>query len=321
MSTKRTHDTTKEHHGRIGLALGGGAARGWSHIGVLQALSEAGIRPDVISGTSVGALVGAIYASGGMEAVLELAKDRDRYRLASFLEMGVPRSGLTEGRKVEEIFGRYLKHENIEDFPIPFCAVATDINTGAEVELTSGNAVDAIRASASVPGLFTPARIGDHVLVDGGLVDPVPVGPARHLGADQVIAVDITRFILDDGLYPQPAAADPDEPRRHLPGILRRLPELKLPEIELPWIKGDDDRVPNLIDVLTATVAITEITVTGMRMEKDPPEILVCPKVGHIRFLDFTHAEECIEAGWRATREALLRAGMAPGAPVGAAGA
>lgn len=173
---------------KIGLALSSGSARGWAHIGVVRALAEAGIRVDYVAGTSIGAVVGAVYASGNIDALQEVALQLDWRQIAYFFDVVLPKSGLIDGKKVSAFIRSHVNGINIEELPIPFCAVSTDLATGDEVVIQSGDIIDAVRASISVPGIFTPVKKNGTFLVDGGLVNPVPVSVVRQMGADFVIA-------------------------------------------------------------------------------------------------------------------------------------
>lgn len=178
---------------KLGLALGSGSARGFSHIGVIRVLEEARIPIDCIAGTSIGAIVGAFYAAGKLEHYEEFSRQLAWKEILNFmLDPLFPVSGLLSGKKLEKFFISFLQDQRIEDFAMPFAAIAADVVTGEEIILTQGNAVKAIRASMSLPGIFTPVYLQDRFLVDGGLVSPVPVHAARTLGADVVIAVNLT---------------------------------------------------------------------------------------------------------------------------------
>ena len=180
---------------KIGLAFGGGAARGWAHIGVLRALEELQIPVDAIAGTSMGALVGAVAAAGQLEAfeitALGLAaKDVAR----NFLDLTLPRAGLIEGQKIVRLIEQHLDVQRFEQLPIPYRAIATNLLDGSEVILSSGRIIEAVRASIAIPGIFTPVTREGALLADGGLVNPVPVSVVRTLGVDAVIAVDLNYF-------------------------------------------------------------------------------------------------------------------------------
>jgi NTE family protein len=181
---------------RVGLALGSGSARGWAHIGVIRALAESGVRVDYIAGTSIGAIVGAVYASGKIDSLENVILQLDWKKIVYFFDVVFPKSGLIDGNKVADFIRSYVGEMNIEDLPIPFCAVSTDLATGNEVVIKEGDIIEAIRASISVPGIFTPVKKDDMTLVDGGLVNPVPVCVAREMVADFVIAVDLNHDIV-----------------------------------------------------------------------------------------------------------------------------
>jgi len=176
---------------KVGLALGSGSARGFSHIGIIRALEAEGIPIDYIAGTSIGAIVGSVYAAGALQNGEELLEKFDWKRVMFLIDPLLPLSGLLGGKQIEKLFKTLLQEKNIEDFPLPFAAVAADVATGEEVVLTQGNAVKAVRASMSMPGVFTPVFLQGRFLVDGGIVSPVPVHAARMLGADIVIAVNL----------------------------------------------------------------------------------------------------------------------------------
>jgi NTE family protein len=181
---------------KVGLALGSGSARGLAHIGVLRAIEEAGIEIDVIAGTSMGALIGAIFAAGKLDGLATRFLDFDWKGIISLLDPVFPRSGLIDGQKIADLVRAHVSAASIEDLPIPFRAVATCIMSGEEVVCGAGDLIEAVRASISVPGIFTPMRSNGRILVDGGLVNPVPVSVVRAMGADLVIAVDLNHDIV-----------------------------------------------------------------------------------------------------------------------------
>ncbi len=189
----------------VGLVLGSGSSRGWAHIGAIEALEEEGIPIDFIAGCSIGSYVGALYACGCLKSLKEFVLKMDGKKVFSYFDVVFPRSGLLDGSKrLRALFSMHTAAESFSDLGIPVLMVATDLETGSKVVLKSGNLISALRASMSIPGLFAPARLKDRWLVDGGLVDPVPVGVARALEADVVIAVD-----LNSGLVLQKKAARP----------------------------------------------------------------------------------------------------------------
>ncbi len=315
MATRDTKKNGKRNRNpRIGLALGGGAARGWAHLGVLQALEEAGIRPVCVAGTSIGSLVGAAWASGGLTDLRAAVEGLDRRTLATFLNVAVPASRRLDGPWIESLMRRFVRAESIADLSVPFAAVATDLFTAREVVIREGDPIAAIRASCGVPGLFRPVVRDGHLLIDGGMVNPVPVNVARALGADFVIAVDISHRVVEDSPYlPRPAEVDDAESGSVFPAWMNRL----LTASGLPFRPRHPNgpAMPGFRELLMSSVAVGEVTIGDLRLKVDPPDILLRPKVGHIRFLDFTHGTEAIQAGYEVTVEALAQAGLARPAP------
>lgn len=297
--------------GNIGLALGGGAARGWAHIGVIRALSEAGIKISCVAGTSIGSVVGAAMALGKIDILEEFALQLDLRQIFSFLDVVYPRTGLIDGEKVTDFFRDHIEDIEIEEIPIPYCAVATCLETGRECILKNGNLIEAIRASISVPGMFTPVTSKGDILVDGGLVNPVPVSAVRNLGADYIIAVDLNHDIAGtlgarpataEKAHPEEAAEPPQFQKWPLIQELEnRLKEFTSPPLEQVryWLRKDP--APNIFDVLTTSINIMESQITAVKLAMDPPDLLIQPKLGRIRFMDFHKAEESIAEGYRET--------------------
>lgn len=279
---------------RVGLVLGGGSARGWAHIGVIRALEQAGVRPDLVCGTSIGALVGAAYAAGELdhleEWVLQLAV-KDVVALMDVTLSG----GLFKGERLIDFFRRHWADRPIEELPMPFAAVATSLHNGAEIWLRRGSTLDAARASIALPGLFAPVLTDGIVLVDGGLVNPVPVSLARAMGADVLIAVDLGSDILGRHLRASP----PGETSVSVVGDwMRKLQEnLGAPT---PAHPSDEPAMPNLFEVLASSLDIMQVRIARSRMAGEPPDVIVAPRLAHLRLLDFHRAKEAIEEGRRA---------------------
>jgi predicted acylesterase/phospholipase RssA len=178
--------------GKVGYALGGGVARGLFHIGVLSVLEENKISPDVIVGTSMGAIVGAMYASGlSAKEIKDIALDFDWRQLIRLADVTFPINGLIRGKRINALLKSLLKDITFENIKTPFACVATDITTGEQVVLSEGSLIESIRASISLPSIFTPVRVGNRYLVDGGLVNVVPISVCREMGADYVIGVNV----------------------------------------------------------------------------------------------------------------------------------
>nr|WP_321502307.1 patatin-like phospholipase family protein [uncultured Dethiosulfovibrio sp.] len=286
----------------IGLALGGGAARGCAHVGVLRAFQEKGITLSCVAGTSIGAMIGAVYASGGLDHLEALLLELDPLHLLAYFDVVFPHSGLVDGRKVTELLRDILGERSFKDLSMPFAAVATDIRDGREVVMSSGDVIDAVRASIAVPGVFTPFMSGEAILVDGGLVNPVPVNVARSLGADFVVAVDLNRYVVESK---QDVRGERPLPYRKGQDI--SLGNRILEEIRALVEDGSRSRPkpPNIVDVIVTSINIMETSITQSRLKTDPPDILLAPKLGNVRFMEFFKAKEAMEAGYRAAMESL----------------
>ncbi len=282
---------TSPRRPRIGLALGSGAARGWAHIGVIRALERAGVRPDLVCGTSVGALVGAAYAAGNFESFERLALEMRRSDVFSMLMDVDFRAGLLKGARLIAFIRRTLGDQSIEELAVPFAAVATELRTGAEVWLRTGSTLEAVRASMAMPGLFAPVVDGDGIMVDGALVNPVPVSLARAMGADVLIAVDLSSDILSRHLVVE---ADAEAPPSQLGEWLHKI-----------WPPSDEPRRPSMLNVVAGALDIMQVRITRSRMAGEPPDLTVAPRLAHLGLLDFHRAPEAIKEGERAMEAAL----------------
>lgn len=283
----------------IGLALGSGGARGLAHIGVLDQLEEMGITPSCIAGCSMGSLVGACYCSGHLADLRELALKMDiRTLLFRIMDYGMPRSGLVEGKRIHALLDELMPNATFNGLGKPFRCVATDLKSGKEVVFSKGRVQPAIRASISIPGLFAPMEIDGRYLVDGGLVNPVPVDQARAMGAKMVIAVDVNQGCLSRPPDSRKKTASSSSTVSDwLAQIERKVKKQNSKHVDklLDWFKPDP--APNLIDVIGSTIHIIENQITRIRLKLDPPDLLLAPAVGDIQILDFHHAEDVIEAG------------------------
>lgn len=309
------------HKQRVGLVLGSGGARGWAHLGVLQALREKDIQVDFVAGTSMGAVVGAFVAARREDALRELALNLDWRRLRQFFwEVSLSRSGLTDGKKMLEETQKLLGVREFRELVLPFQVVATDLDTGGEVVLSSGNLLEAMRASLSIPGVFSPVWVGKRLLVDGGLVNPVPVSVARAMGAELVIAVDVSQGIVPEKKPVAAKAKKTEVPRGPLPlpkrasgeerggalGILDGFrAEIEKRVAQMRAAAAAEPAKPPVADVLVRSVRIAEAQIARARRQAEPPDILIEPKVGGIGTLDFQRAKEAIAAGHAAALQAL----------------
>ncbi len=300
---------------RIGLALGSGGARGIAHLGVIRALREAGIEADLVAGTSMGALVGMGLAAGRLTEMREVVLHLDwKKALHYFVEARIPRSGLIDGARVLEFIRQHSQDRQLESLDIPCAVVATDLASGAEVVLDKGPTAEAIRASLAVPGLFTPVHLNGRLLVDGGLVNPVPVNVARKLGADVVLAVDVAHF---EPLTPsqmaghKPAKRPASEAGRRLQERMKqtgkRWRALASRSFLAPMIKAIEawEQEPGLLDVLGIALRISESQVAKMRFRTEPPDILIRPELADVFFMEFHRAPEIEEAGYKAAKALL----------------
>jgi NTE family protein len=285
---------TAPHRPRVGLALGSGSARGWAHIGVIRALEKAGVRPDILCGTSIGALVGAAYAAGELDRLESWVLGLGIGDVVGFFDVSLS-SGVLKGARLMEFFRRSSADRPIDELGVPFAAVATALHTGAEVWLRRGSTLDAVHASIALPGLFTPVRWEGSLLVDGGLVNPVPVSLARAMGADIVIAVDLGSDILGRRFR---AAAAPEAPPGTVPKWMRKLKE-NLSALA-PGKSPDEPAMPSMLDVLTTCMDIVQVRIARSRMAGEPPEVVVAPRLARFRLLDFHRAKEAIDEGHRA---------------------
>ncbi|WP_431856460.1 patatin-like phospholipase family protein [Azospirillum sp.] len=293
---------------RIGLALGGGVARGWAHIGVLRALKRYGIEPDVVCGSSVGALVGGVALAGKLDALEEWARGLNRLKIAGYLDLRLRQGGgLIGGDKLVAEMRRHLGSTRIEDLPVPFTATATDLVTGHEVWLQKGELVDALRASFSLPGVFPPVPLDGRWLVDGALVNPVPVSCCRALGAQMIIAVNLSADIL--GKARKPGATIPTAAGFDLLGLIgENAPETprlsSIGALARRIFRRDYDG-PSVFGVMVSSLGIITDRITRSRLAGEPPDVHVAPRLGQIGLLEFDRADDCIREGELAVERAL----------------
>jgi len=283
---------------RIGLALGSGSARGWAHIGVIRALENAGIRPDIVCGTSIGALVGAAYAAGELDRLESWVLRLGIGDVLGLMDISLS-GGVVRGDRLMGVLRRGWTDQPIETLGLPFAAVATALRTGAEVWLRGGSTLDAVRASIALPGLFTPVRWEGSLLVDGGLVNPVPVSLARAMGADIVIAVDLGSDVLGRRFR---IPTQPEVPESAVQKWMRELREnlgVLAPEKPL-----DEPDMPSMVDVLATCMDIVQVRIARSRLAGEPPEVTIAPRLARLRLLDFHRAKEAIEEGYRAVERA-----------------
>ena len=294
----------------IGLALGGGAARGLSHIGILKTLIAHGIVPNVVVGTSIGAVVAGAYAAGHLETLEEWARGLQPRNIFSYLDIRLNGSGLIGGTKLAAELEASMGQTMIEDLPIKYATVATEVRTGHEIWLTHGRMVEAMRASYALPGIFSPVLVGDRWLVDGALVNPVPVSAARAFGAEIVIAANVSSDIFAHGttVYAHgPSVVAPREPEPVAePGAPKRgLRKLFSAERTMKREFFGSASRPGISSVMVDAFNIMQDRITRARLAGDPPDLLISPRVGQIGWFDFHRADELITHGMRAAERAI----------------
>jgi NTE family protein len=279
---------------KIGLALGSGSARGMSHIGIIKALAELGVEPGIISGTSVGALVGASYVAGRLDVLEEWACSLTKYEEIKFFDINASLNGFVNVDRFHTFLRENVAGDNvlIEDLVKRFAAVATDLDTGREVWLADGSLTQAVWASLSLPGLFPAIKNNERWLVDGGLVNPVPVSVCRAMGADIVIAVNLNGDIV--GKHRRVM----EEVTRKDKGVTSKLTDLvrEYSGALFPVAKTDH-QPPGLLDAIAGSFNITQDRITRSRLAGDPPDIILSPKLSHIGLLEIYRAEAAIIEG------------------------
>jgi NTE family protein len=291
----------------IGLALGGGAARGFAHIGILRSLLANGVVPDVVVGTSIGAVVGGSYAAGHLDALEDWARSLQPRSVFGYLDIRLNGSGLIGGEKLAAQLEATIGAVQIADLPVKFASVATEVRTGHEIWLTQGRLVDAVRASYALPGIFAPVLVGDRWLVDGALVNPVPVSAARALGAEIVIAANVSSDVFGHGttIFSHGTPLDEADPAPEAPLPKRGLGRFFSPEwIVKREIFGTPER-PGISTVMVDAFNIMQDRITRARLAGDPPDLLISPRVGKIGWFDFHRADEIMAHGARAADRAI----------------
>ncbi|WP_044562873.1 patatin-like phospholipase family protein [Azospirillum sp. B4] len=315
------------HHPRpkLGLALGGGVARGWAHIGVLQGLAQHGIVPDVVSGCSIGALVGGVYLANHLDTLEHWSRNLTKMRILGLLDLRLRTGGgLIGGEKLLAELNQHIGDATFDDLASPFITVATDLATGKEVWLRRGSVVEAMRASYAMPGIFPPSHVDGRWLVDGALVDPVPVAACRAMGAAMVVAVDLNADIIGRtrGRHDAEAtaAAPPDaapatedmeapadggteiepHPRHNFEFLSTFLQSRRRARPQPPKYEG-----PSMFGVMATSLGIALDRITRSRLAGEPPDIHLKPRLGHIGLLEFDRAEEAIAEGKAVVERAL----------------
>ncbi len=298
----------------VALVLGSGSSRGWAHIGAIEALEEEKIPIDYVAGSSVGSYVGALYASGSLKSLKEFVLRMDGKKVFSYFDVVFPRSGLLDGtKKLKELFSIHTDVDDFSELKIPVLMVATDLVTGKKVVLKTGNIFRALRATTSIPGLFAPVRIKDRWLVDGGLVDPVPVGVARALEADVVIAVDLSSGVVS-----------PKKPKKQIKPTVPKSGNSPVDKSELlkkmvdyyehaevsftskiSVLLNRESGTPDIIETVMTSINIMQERITRINLAVEPPDILIQPRLGQLKMMDFDQVEQTIEEGYISVKEKI----------------
>ncbi len=294
---------------RIGLALGGGAARGWAHLGVIRALAEQGIHPQIIAGTSVGAIVGAMLCSDHIEAFEGWVKSLNRGDVLRYLDFALGNGGFIQGRRLMARFHETFGDVDFADLKLPLGVVATDLYSGQERWLREGDLAVAVRASMALPGVFTPVQIDGEWLVDGGLVNPVPVSLCHAMGADRVIAVNLSGGLVGRriqgpmgqvGTQVKASTSEPDDEGHPAMALWHRLSSSfrdGAEALQAQLQRGGEDSTPGVFDVIATSVNVMQDRITRSRMAGDPPDLLISPRLAHIGLLELHRGEEAIAEG------------------------
>lgn len=278
------------------LALGGGAARGLAHIGIIRVLEEHGVRVRGIAGTSIGAIVGGMHAAGRLSHYEDYIRDMDAKGMLRMLDPVIPRSGLLGGSRVVKQLHEFVGGLQIEELQLPFCAIATDLESGAEVVLDAGCIVNAIRASFAIPGVFTPQKVDGYWLVDGGVSTPVPIRAAREMYPNlPVIAVNLNNIDMVFEESDRKIAPSDSEEAREI-GRIERL---------LRRMGADQDRRPGLLSSISDSLTHMEHRISRFQIAAEDPELLLEPAVFGVGLFDFHRADPIIAAGETCARQAI----------------
>ncbi|MCI5060844.1 MAG: patatin-like phospholipase family protein [Alphaproteobacteria bacterium] len=290
----------------IGLALGGGMARGFAHIGVLKVLKKYNIQPGIVAGTSIGALAGGSYLTNQLDELENWALSLNRFKVFSYLDFKVRSPGLIGGDRLEKVMKKYFDGMDIEALPHPFVAIAADLATGHEIWLRKGNLIEAMKASFALPGVFPPVERNHRQLVDGALVNPVPVSVCQALGARLTIAIDLHADMIGKNVKP-------GESYQTIAGF-DVFNEADVPKEEQKLFKSSgfakrlfrrEEGKASLFGVMVSALGIFQDRITRSRLAGDPPDIHIKPQIGHIGMLEFERAEELIKLGEEAAEKMI----------------
>lgn len=299
---------------KLGLVLGSGAARGWAHIGIINRLREIGFEPDIVTGSSIGALVGAALASGKLNELQEWVQSLDNWQVFSLLDWGLGYGGLISGEKVFDKVTETIGDVHFEELTMPFGAVATDLFTGRETWLTQGSLKQALRCSCAIPGILAPYEYEGRWMVDGATVNPVPVSLCKAMGADFVIAIDLNSDKSNLGAKNQEKVLPNAEPEEQLDIPEKPLDYVAQPGSEMNQFdklllsgknylqqmknrKQEKARTPDVFAVMSGCIDIMQDRITRSQLAGDPPDLVIQPKLSEYGIMDFDKAKELIKIG------------------------
>jgi NTE family protein len=283
----------------LGIALGSGVGRGWAHIGVLRRLEAAGLKPDVVCGTSIGALIGATYLAGHLDELESWARGLNKRRMMRLFDFSMGAGGVIAGRRITQILHPDLHHLTMDALDRPFIAVASDLSTGQEVWIRRGTLVDAIRASYAIPGLFPPIRHDGRWLIDGALVNPIPVSVCRALGAHVTIAVNLNA----DPFGETPIEDDALDDIEYESAGTRDLKLQRMGFVRYFFHRRRDE--PSVFTVLARSLTLVQDRIARSRLAGDPPDIMISPRLGDVGLFEFFRAADSILAGEEAAERAI----------------
>lgn len=303
-SDLKLHQKSDDGQLRVGLALGSGSARGWAHIGVIQALAEVGIEPEIVAGTSIGAIVGAAYAGDQLDGLDRWVRSLSWKKIVKFLDMSPLSGGFIQGERLYEFAHNHIQDIAIESLPRTFGVVATDLDTGREVWFQNGPLLRAVRASIGLPGLFVPVKLNDRWLVDGGLTNPVPISLCRAMGADVIIAVNLNGDIVGKHArnrkgHTEKAGVSKNAEAAFMERVSSQLRSSLHETTDEIWshLFGESQDVPGMLEVLASSLNIMQDRITRSRMAGDPPEIILSPRLSHLGLMEFDQADIAIQEG------------------------
>ncbi len=298
----------------VALVLGSGSSRGWAHIGAIEALEAENIPIDYVVGSSVGSYIGALYASGSLKSLKDFVLKMDGKKVFSYFDVVFPRSGLLNGtKKLKELYSIHTDVTDFSELKIPVLMVATDLVTGKKVVLKSGDIITALRATTSIPGLFAPVKVKDRWLVDGGLVDPVPVGVARALEADVVIAVDLNSGVFSHKKPPKkikPPVPKTENSFAYKSELLNKMmdyyehTETSFTN-KISLLLNREAGTPDIIETVMTSINIMQERISRINLAVEPPDVLIQPRLGQLKMMDFDQVEQTIEEGYIGVRDKI----------------